>query len=87
MPSAGCVRCGPGIGISHPRPADVILIRSTNWLGKSVLLGDRFKVPDRGQQGCVALIVRALQRAGVKFEQRPSDMMPSDLAKRFGVLR
>ena len=57
-----------------------------NWLGKSVLLGDRFKVPDRGQQGCVALIVRALQRAGVKFEQRPSDMMPSDLAKRFGVL-
>ena len=51
----------------------------------SVLLGDRFKVPDRGRQGCVALIVRALQRAGVTFERRPSDMMPSDLAKRFGV--
>jgi hypothetical protein len=64
----------------------VILIRSTNWLGKSVLPGERFKVPDRGQQGCVALIVPALQRAGVRFEQRPSDMMPSDLAKRFGVL-
>jgi hypothetical protein len=50
----------------------------------SVLLGDRFKVPDRGQQGRVALIVRALQRAGMTFEQQPSDMMPSDLAKRFG---
>jgi hypothetical protein len=52
----------------------------------SVLLGDRLKVPDRGQQGCVALIVRALQHAGMTFEQQPSDMMPSDLAKRFGVL-
>ncbi len=51
----------------------------------SVLVGDRFKVPDRGRQGCVAPIVRALQRAGVTFERRPSDMMPSDLAKRFGV--
>jgi hypothetical protein len=53
---------------------------------RSVLLGDRFKVPDRGQHGCVALIVRALQRAGMAFEQRPNDMMPADLAKRFGVV-
>ena len=174
----GYVCCGPGQGMSHPRPADVVLIRSTTWLGKlirfferirfrtekdrpfaywshaalvvtsaghlievvhtgvvlgkienyrdqeyhyvyldlsesdrskavhfaysclrqkygrsgflllalAVLVGDRFEVPDRGQQGCVALIVRALQRAGVRFEQRPSDMMPSDLAKRLGVL-
>jgi hypothetical protein len=51
----------------------------------SVALRDPFKVPDRGQQGCVATIVRALQRAGVTFEQRPSDMTPGDLAKRFGV--
>jgi hypothetical protein len=56
-------------------------------LAASVLLGDRFKVPDRGQHGCVALIVRALQRAGVTFEQRPSDMTVADLAKRFGVVR
>jgi hypothetical protein len=55
-------------------------------LTASVLLGDRFKVPDRGQHGCVALIVRALQRAGMTFEQRPNDMMPADLAKRFGVV-
>jgi hypothetical protein len=174
----GCVRCGPGTGISHPRPADLILIRSKTWLGKlirfferirfrtekdrpfaywshaalvvtsaghlievvhtgvvlgkienyrdqeyhyvyldlsesdrskavrfaysclrqkygrsgflllalSVLLGDRLKVPDRGQQGCVALIVRALQRAGVTFEHRPVDMTPADLAKRFDVM-
>jgi hypothetical protein len=51
----------------------------------AVLMGDRFQVPDRGQQGCVALIVRALQRAGVTFERRPTDMTPADLAKRFGV--
>jgi hypothetical protein len=55
-------------------------------LALSVFLGDRFQVPDSGQQGCVALIVRALQRAGVTFEQRPVDMTPGDLAKRFGVL-
>jgi hypothetical protein len=55
-------------------------------LAASVLLGDRFKVPDRGQHGCVALIVRALQRAGMTFEQRSSDMTPADLAKRFGVI-
>jgi hypothetical protein len=55
-------------------------------LALSVLLGDRLKVPDRGQQGCVALIVRALQRAGVTFEQRPVDMTPADLAKRFDVM-
>ena len=52
----------------------------------SLALGDRFHVPDWGQQGCVALIVRALQRAGVAFDRAPSDMMPADLAKRFSVL-
>jgi hypothetical protein len=55
-------------------------------LAASVLLGDRFKVPDLGEQGCVALIVRALQRAGMTFEQGPNDMTPADLAKRFGVI-
>jgi hypothetical protein len=54
--------------------------------GLSLALGDRFHVPDWGQQGCVALIVRALQHAGVAFDRAPSDMMPADLAKRFGVL-
>jgi hypothetical protein len=48
----------------------------------SMLVGDRFKVPDRGQQGCVALIVRARQRAGVTFEQRPSDALGSGEAVR-----
>jgi hypothetical protein len=54
-------------------------------LAFSLLLGDWFRVPDRGQQGCAALIVRALQRAGITFEREPADMMPADLAKRFGV--
>ena len=52
----------------------------------AVLSGDRFEVPDRGQQGCVALIVRALQRAGITFARHPTDMTPADLAKRFGVM-
>jgi|AmaraimetFIIA100_FD_contig_121_149895_length_3302_multi_5_in_0_out_0_4 hypothetical protein len=55
-------------------------------LAVSVLLGDRFKVPDRGQAGCVALIARALGCAGITFEYGPSDMTPADLAKRFGVV-
>jgi hypothetical protein len=54
-------------------------------LALAVLLGDRFEVPDRGQQGCVALIVRALQRAGMTFARRPTDMTPADLAEKFGV--
>ena len=51
----------------------------------SLLAGDRWRIRDRGQQGCVALIVRALQRAGVKFDRPAADMMPADLAKHFGV--
>jgi hypothetical protein len=54
-------------------------------LGATVLLGDRFHVPDRGQQGCVALVVRALQHAGMTFERRPTDMIPADLARQLGV--
>lgn len=55
-------------------------------LAFAVLTGDWFEVPDRGQQGCVALIARALQRAGVTFARRPADMTPADLAKNFGVM-
>jgi hypothetical protein len=171
-------RCGPGESISDPRPGDIVLVRGTGWLGKSirfglriryrrnedrslahwshagiivssqghlievihtgvvlnrlenyrnqeyhyvyldlsaadrsrasryaysclrqkygrlsfilltlaVFTGDWFEVPDRGQQGCVALIARALQRAGVTFARRPTDMTPADLAKDFGVM-
>jgi hypothetical protein len=55
-------------------------------LAFAVLSGDRFEVPDRGQQGCVALIARALQRAGMTFARRPTDMTPADLARTFGVM-
>lgn len=54
-------------------------------LGVAILLGDRFRVPERGQQGCGALIARALQRAGMTFERSPANLLPADLAKRFGV--
>jgi hypothetical protein len=55
-------------------------------LGLSVTFGDLFRVPDTGKPGCVSLIVRALERAGLTFERSPPDMMPADLAKQFGVL-
>lgn len=55
-------------------------------LGLSVTFGDLFRVPDTGRPGCVSLIVRALERAGIAFDRAPPDMMPADLAKRFGVL-
>lgn len=55
-------------------------------LGLSVVFGDRFRVPDNGKPGCVSLIARALERAGMTFDRTPPDMMPADLAKRFGVL-
>ncbi len=171
-------RCAPGQGISDPRPGDIVLVRGTGWLGRSIRLGlrmrcrrdgdralaywshaaiivstqghlvevvpngvvlnrlenyrdqeyhyvyldlsaadrtkassyaysclrqkygrfgfalltlavftgDWFEVPDRGQQGCVALIARALQRAGVTFARRATDMTPADLARNFGVM-
>jgi hypothetical protein len=52
----------------------------------ATLTGEWFEVPERGKQGCVALIARALQRAGVTFARRPTDMTPADLAKNFGVM-
>jgi hypothetical protein len=171
-------RCRAGEGVSDPRPGDIVLVRGTGWLGKSIrfglrlryrssqdrplahwshagiivshqghlievvpggvvlnrlenyraqeyhyvyldlsaadrarassyacsclrqkydrlgfvlltialFTGDWFEVPDRGRQGCVALIARALQRAGVKFARRPTDMTPADLARNFGVM-
>ena len=51
----------------------------------AVFTGDWFEVPDRGQQGCVALIARALQRAGLTFARKPTDMTPADLAESLGV--
>lgn len=55
-------------------------------LGLSVTLGDLFRVPDTGKPGCVSLIARALERAGITFDRAPPELMPADLAKKFGVL-
>ena len=171
-------RCGPGESISAPRPGDIVLVRGTGWVGKTIrfglrmryrsngdrplahwshagiivshqghlievvpsgvvlnrlenyraqeyhyvyldlsaadrarassyaysclrqkydrlgfvlltlatLTGEWFEVPERGKQGCVALIARALQRAGLRFVRRPTDMTPADLARNFGVV-
>jgi hypothetical protein len=31
-------------------------------------------------------VAQALQRAGITFDRAPPDLMPADLAKKFGVL-
>jgi hypothetical protein len=55
-------------------------------LALAIVLDDSFRVPDKGAHGCVALVVRALQQAGLAFDRHPADMTPADLARNFGVL-
>ena len=59
-------------------------LRNFVLLGITILLGDRLRMPDSGE-GCVSLVARALQQAGIRFDRKPTDMTPADLAKRFGV--
>ena len=59
-------------------------LRNFLLLAATIALGDRVRMPDGGQ-GCVSLVARALQEAGIRFDRKPTDMTPADLAKRFGV--
>lgn len=59
-------------------------LRNFLLLAASIAVGDRLGIPDSGQ-GCVSLVARALQQAGIRFERKPTDMTPADLAKRFDV--
>ncbi len=59
-------------------------LRNFLLLAASIALGDRIPIPDNGH-GCVSLVARALQEAGICFERKPTDMTTADLAKRFGV--
>jgi hypothetical protein len=59
-------------------------LRNFLLLAASIALGDRIPIPDSGH-GCVSLVARALQEAGIRFERKPTDMTTADLAKRFGV--
>jgi hypothetical protein len=59
-------------------------LRNFLLLAASIALGDRIRMPDSGH-GCVSLVARALQEAGIRFERKPTDMTTADLAKRFGV--
>jgi hypothetical protein len=59
-------------------------IRNLLLLGVTIVLGDRLRMPDTGH-GCVSLVAQALQRAGIHFDRKPTDMTPADLAMRFGV--
>lgn len=60
-------------------------VRNFLLLAASIALGDRLPLPDSGH-GCVSLVARALQEAGIDFDRKPTDMTPADLARRFGVL-
>ena len=83
---AGCGAGGASV-LAASRGARVNgLDAAAALLAIAILTGDWFEVPDRGQQGCIALIARALQRAGMTFVRKPADMTPADLAKQFGVL-
>jgi hypothetical protein len=59
-------------------------LRNFLLLAASIALGDRVPMPDSGH-GCVSLVAAALQEAGIRFDRKPTDMTPADLAKRFGV--
>lgn len=59
-------------------------LRNFLLLAASIALGDRLPMPNSGH-GCVSLVARALQEAGIRFDRKPTDMTPADLAKRFGV--
>ena len=43
------------------------------------------RITDWGGQGCIALIARALEIAGVTFDRPVIEMTPADLAHRLGV--
>jgi hypothetical protein len=59
-------------------------VRNFLLLTVSAALGERIRMPDSGHQ-CASLVVAALQQAGIRFDRKPTDMTPADLAKHFGV--
>jgi hypothetical protein len=59
-------------------------LRNFLLIAATIALGDRVRMPDSGHS-CVSLVARALQEAGIRFDRKPTDMTPVDLAKRFGV--
>ena len=60
-------------------------LRNFLLLAATIALGDRVRMPPDSGHGCVSLVARALQEAGIHFDRKPTDMTPVDLAKRFGV--
>lgn len=59
-------------------------VRNFLLLTVSAALGDRIRMPDSGHQ-CASLVGGALQEAGIRFDRKPTDMTPADLARHFGV--
>jgi len=59
-------------------------VRNFLLLTAIAALGDRIRMPDSGH-GCASLVARALQEAGIRFDRKPTEMTPADLAKHFDV--
>src|SRR3954469_9442930 len=43
--------CGPGESISDPRPGDIVLVRGTGWLGKTIRFGLRLRYRGNEERG------------------------------------
>ena len=54
-------------------------------LAVSLLTRGHIRLPESENELCGSLVARALACAGERFEMRPSDMLPGDLAVHYGV--
>jgi len=81
LPDAGC---RAAVQLARSCLRQKYSLRNFLLLAASIALGDRIQMPDSGH-GCVSLVARALQEAGIRFDRKPTDMTPADLAKRFRV--
>jgi hypothetical protein len=52
----------------------------------SALTRRRIRLPESRYESCGSLVARALVGAGERFEMRPGDMSPADLALHYGVI-
>jgi hypothetical protein len=55
-------------------------------LAVSALTRGKIRLPEPGYKLCGGLVAGALACAGERFELRPSEMLPADLAAHYGVI-
>jgi hypothetical protein len=54
-------RCGPGESIPDPRPGDIVLVRGTGWLRKSIRFGLRMRYRRDGDRLLARIYSAALK--------------------------